>query len=172
MAETNKGLFINRYAKLKDHQEAVRKQNEKKRIAGNQEAKTGKDAEEVINKFRGKTAKVVTKAKPPKAKPPKAKPPAAKPTNKGDGSVKAIPRKTTYQRQVEQKNNVEKNRRKSNFDGVGPSDEQRRKDSSEASVTKGAPRIGSIRTVTKNGKPVKQMWDGKKWVTGKVGGKG
>ena len=91
---------------------------------------------------------------------------------------------------------AERNKRKTNFDGVGPSDVQRRKDSSAEAMkpkqhkggarsrptgnarNKSTPKVGATKTVKKYNSrgraigTVTQMWNGKKWVTGKLGSKG
>ena len=150
MAETNKGLFIKRYATLKEHQAAVKLQNEKKRIAGNQKPKEGKDAINTINRvLRGQNPS--TKATPSKSTPTNpsktttSKPkttPTPKPTAKGDGSVTATPRKTSYQQEVEKRNKL-----KRAIDGVGPSDKDRKKNSSPAAMSQ-KPKEGSYKTVS------------------------
>ena len=91
---------------------------------------------------------------------------------------------------------AERNKRKTNFDGVGPSDTQRLKDSSAEAMkptqhkggarsrptgnarTKSTPKVGDTKTVKKYNSrgraigTVTQMWNGRKWVTGKLGSKG
>ena len=79
--------------------------------------------------------KATSKPKPaPKPTPKPTPKPKAKP--KADGSVKAIPRKTKYTRDVEARNKSDKSKRTSNFNGVGPTPSQRTKQSSAEAMAK------------------------------------
>ena len=88
---------------------------------------------------KSKPTPTSSKSKPT---PPVAKPSAAKPTNKGDGSVKAINKQTTFEQQ-QQYQASRKNRK------------------GEERISKDA-----------KGNTIRQRWDGEKWVTKKVKGKG
>ena len=88
------------------------------------------------------SSKTTPTSKPPTPKPSAAKPSAAKPTNKGDGSVKAVKKKTTF--------------------------EQQQQYQASRKTRKGEERVAK----DAKGNVVRQRWDGEKWVTKKVKGKG
>ena len=183
--ESGKGLYKKRYATLKEHRAAVAA------------AKTNKGGKNVGPVAHGKTYADSLKVKPAEKKPapkPKATPKASKPK-----APKAKPTATTRPKQTvngaslgskitpeerkkreeamkpssvkagetKKKVEVKKETPKRHRGGARSSNNTR----GRARTTRG-PKAGDTRRTRKGSSYVTQMYDGKKWVNGKVGGKG
>ena len=127
------------------------------RLTGGTTPKTGESAKQTLSKFASKkpapAAKPVVKAKPAKS---------VKPVNK-NGSVKATRRKTSYEKEVERRNKIDKGW--SNRTGA---EDQARSEKNEVQLN-----------IPKNPKPGSKYkhprtgamfyYDGSKWVRGRLG---
>jgi hypothetical protein len=165
--ESGKGLYKKRYATLKEHKAAV---------AASKTNKGGKNVGPVAhgqsyaNSLKVKPAekKPAPAAKPaPKASAPKPTAPKATPKT-GDGSVKAIPVKRTGSTEVkktEPKKEAVKPKRHRGGSRSRPTGNARVSNKPQTGATRKVRRGRGTTGVT-------QMWDGTKWVTGKLGSKG
>ena len=162
--ESGKGLYKKRYATLKEHKAAVAA------------AKTNKGGKNVGPVAHGGTYAKSLKAKPaekkstPAAKPaPKAstpkptapKKPVQKPSKASDKAVKGGYTISTTKRETK------KETPKRHRGGARSSNNTRGR-----TVQSRGPKAGDTRRTRKGSSYVTQMYDGKKWVNGKVGGKG
>ena len=165
--ESGKGLYKKRYASLKEHRAAVAA------------SKTNKGGKNVGPVAHGKTYADSLKVKPAEKKPapaPKAKPapkastpkptapkkPVQKPSKASDKAVKGGYTISTTKRAPAPKETPKRHR-----GGARSSNNTRGR-----TVQSRGPKAGDTRRTRKGSSYVTQMYDGKKWVNGKVGGKG
>ena len=181
--KTGQGLYIKRYATLKEHRAAV---------AARKALKGGKNIGPVANADAYGSA--IKKKSPPKAatsKPtPKKSTPKVDPQpNTGSGRTSSQSRVADHSRPNQTVNGAslgskltpeEKKKREEAAASVG---QRRRTGTSRGGSrssnnnrnrlrTPSGPKVGSTRRIRKGSKYVTQMWDGKKYVTGNLGSKG
>jgi len=170
--KTGEGLFKKRYATLKEHRAAV---------AARKALKGGKNVGPVAN------ADAYGSAIKPKAKPKAATPKKSTPTpTTSSGRTSSQSRVADHSRPNQTVNGAslgsrltpeEKKKREEAAASVG----RRRTHRGGARAsnnnrnrlrTPSGPKVGTTRRIRKGSKYVTQMWDGKKYVTGKLGSKG
>ena len=170
--KTGEGLFKKRFATLKEHRAAV---------AARKALKGGKNVGPVAN------ADAYGSAIKPKAKPKAATPKKSTPTpTTSSGRTSSQSRVADHSRPNQTVNGAslgskltpeEKKKREEAAASVG----RRRTHRGGARAsnnnrnrlrTPSGPKVGTTRRIRKGSKYVTQMWDGKKYVTGKLGSKG
>ena len=110
-----------------------------------------------------KPAQPIQPSRPAKPSRPVQQSRPAKPSNSGNGSVKAIPRKTSYQKEVEKRNKIDKGW----VDTTGKEDMERSmKNEIQLNKPKN-PKLGSKYKDASTGQVY--YYDGSKWVKGKLG---
>ena len=166
--ESGKGLYKKRYATLKEHRAAVAA------------AKTNKGGKNVGPVAHGKTYANSLKVKPAEKKPAPA-PKASKPTPKA-----STPKPTAPKKPVQTPSKASDKAVKGGYTisttkrspAPKPETKKHRGGSRSSNNTRGrtvqsrGPKAGDTRRTRKGSSYVTQMYDGKKWVNGKVGGKG
>jgi len=165
--ETGKGLYKKRYATLKEHKAAVLARDTNKggtNVGPVTHSKSYADSLKVKPAEKKPAPKATKPA--PKASAPKPAPKAT--PKKGDGSVKAIPVKRTGSTEVkktEPKKEAVKPKRHRGGSRSRPTGNARVSNKPQTGATRKVRRGRGTTGVT-------QMWDGTKWVTGKLGSKG
>ena len=165
---TGKGLYKKRYATLKEHRAAVAAQKTNKggkNVGPVAHGKSYADSLKVkpAEKKSTPAAKPAPKASTPKPTAPKTTPkkPVQTPSKASDKAVKGGYTISTTKRETK------KETPKKHRGGARSSNNTR----GRAKVSRG-PKAGDTRRTRRGSSYVTQMYDGKKWVNGKVGGKG
>ena len=164
--ESGKGLYKKRYATLKEHRAAVAAQ------------KTNKGGKNIGPVAHGKTYADSLKVKPAEKKPapaPKAKPAPKASTPKPTAPKKPVQKPSTASNKavkggytISTTTRTPKKEEPKRHRGGGRANNNTR---GRAKVRSG-PQAGDTRRTRRGSSYVTQMYDGKKWVNGKVGGKG
>ena len=179
--ETGKGLYKKRYATLKEHRAAVAAQ------------KTNKGGKNVGPVAHGKSYADSLKVKPaakkpapkPKASTPKPTAPKTTPRPKQTVNGASLGSKITAEERKKREEAMKPSavkaaepKKKQEVKKETPKPKRHRGGARSSNNTRGrtvqsrGPKAGDTRRTRKGSSYVTQMYDGKKWVSGKVGGKG